>query len=219
MLPSEPVCPRIAQYLRLLPTLFSCLSRSFRACSPFSVADKCVFYVTYASINKSTSINEKLLVACETGEIVCFLHQKCYPSKNFRAGGSTPPRPPPAKHLHSRLATPLGCVLSPPLFNICFQPLLDALHHKAQANGWSYTLKSNPSVQHDTSAYADDLDICSWSAAGCQTQLDRPDRWILALVPINESKARQMFLPRPLCWVLTAVMVERTQPFRLEVDG
>ena len=34
-----------------------------------------------------------------------------------------------------------GCVLSPALFNICFQPVLDALHHKAQANGWSYTLK------------------------------------------------------------------------------
>ena len=28
-----------------------------------------------------------------------------------------------------------GCVLSPALFNTCFQPLFDALRHKAQTNG------------------------------------------------------------------------------------
>ena len=72
-----------------------------------------------------------------------------------------------------------GCVLSPALFNICFQPLLDALHHKAQTNGWSYTLKSNPSIQHGTWAYADDLEICSWSAASSQAQLNLTDGYLL----------------------------------------
>ena len=44
-------------------------------------------------------------LACDSGEIVRFLHQKCYPSKFFRgsapnpAGGSTPPDP----HLQSTL--------------------------------------------------------------------------------------------------------------------
>ena len=57
------------------------------------------------------------------------------------------------------------CVLSPALFNICFQPLVDALHHKAQTNGWSYTPKSNTSVQRDTSAYAGVLEICSCTRA------------------------------------------------------
>ena len=72
-----------------------------------------------------------------------------------------------------------GCVLSPALFNTCFQPLLNALHHKAQTSGWSYTLKSNPYVQRDTSAYANNLQICSWSAASCQTQLDLTDGYLL----------------------------------------
>ena len=72
-----------------------------------------------------------------------------------------------------------GCVLSPALFNICFQPLLDALHNKALSNGWSYTLKSNSSIQRDTSAYADDLEICSWSTTCCQSQLDLTDNYLL----------------------------------------
>ena len=80
---------------------------------------------------------------------------------------------------HFAVGVFLGCVLSPALFYICFQPLLDALLHKAQTNGWSYTLKSNPSVQRDTSAYADDLEICSWSAASCQTQPDLTDGYLL----------------------------------------
>ena len=39
-------------------------------------------------------------LACETGEIVCFLHQKCYPSNIFHWGAPRPP-PPPDTHLQS----------------------------------------------------------------------------------------------------------------------
>ena len=66
VLPSKPVCPSIAQYLRLLPTL---LSISQFPSLFLLLSDKCVFYIT--SINKSTSINTawlvklvKLLVSC-----------------------------------------------------------------------------------------------------------------------------------------------------------
>ena len=61
VLPSEPVCPSIAQYLRLLPTFSLVYLAVSEPVSPSLcvLADKWVFYVT--SINKSTSINEKLL--------------------------------------------------------------------------------------------------------------------------------------------------------------
>ena len=60
------------------------------------------------------SSNKKLLSLVKLVKLLfvsCI--QKCYPSKNFRGsapaslGVSTPPRPPPAKHLLSPLATPL----------------------------------------------------------------------------------------------------------------
>ena len=63
-----------------------------------------------------TSINEKLLGLWNWWNCFFFLHQKRFPSKIFRGsapnpagggGGSTLPSPPPAKHLHSRLATSL----------------------------------------------------------------------------------------------------------------
>ena len=72
-----------------------------------------------------------------------------------------------------------GCVLSPVLFNICFQPLLNSLHHRATSNGWSYSFKSNPSVLSNTSAYADGLEICLWSVTCCQAQLDLTNSYLL----------------------------------------
>ena len=87
--------------------------------------------------------------------------QKCYPLKNFRAsapnpagGAQRPPRPPPAKHLHSPLATPLQPndspffllhLTSPSLLHLetssvfCFEAwecvLHFALHRATQAAG------------------------------------------------------------------------------------
>ena len=75
------------------------------------LADKCVFQVM--SINKSMSSNKKLLSLVKLVKLFVSCNQKCYPSKNFHPkmlpfkNFSTPPRPPPAKHLHSPLATPL----------------------------------------------------------------------------------------------------------------
>ena len=109
----NPVRSSIIQDLRLLPTLLLPIWRSpsiFLFLSLF-LADKCVFQVM--SINKSMSSNKKLLSIVKLVKLFVSCIQKCYPSKNFRgsalnpAGGSTPPRPPPAKHLHSPLATPL----------------------------------------------------------------------------------------------------------------
>ena len=109
----NPLRSSIVQDLRLLPTLLLSISRSpsiFLFLSVF-LADKCVFQVM--SINKSMSSNKKLLSLVKLVKLFVPCIQKCYPSKNFRtsapnpAGGSTPPRLPPAKHLHSPLATPL----------------------------------------------------------------------------------------------------------------
>ena len=65
-----------------------------------------------------------------------------------------------------------GCVLSPVLFNICLQPLLDMLHESASGKGWSYTFSQNAQISRDVSAYADDLELCSWSPPACQSLLN-----------------------------------------------
>ena len=78
-------------------TLLLSISRSpsiFLFLSVF-LADMCVFQVM--SINKSMSSNKKLLSLVKLVKLSVSCFQKCYPSK----------RPPPAKHLHSPLATPL----------------------------------------------------------------------------------------------------------------
>ena len=92
--------------------LFLAISRSpsiFLFLSVF-LADMCVFQVM--SINKSMSSNKKLLSLVKLVKLSRFLAFKnATLQKIFRApprtplGGSTPPRPPPAKHLHSPLAT------------------------------------------------------------------------------------------------------------------
>ena len=69
-----------------------------------------------------------------------------------------------------------GCVLSPVLFNICLQPLLHMLHESASGKGWSYTFSQNAQISRDVSAYADDLELCSWSPPppppACQSLLN-----------------------------------------------
>ena len=82
MLPSEPVCPSIAQHLRLLPTLSPVYLAVSEPVSPSLcvLADRCVFYVT--SINKSTSINVKLLGLWNWWNCF-FLASKMLPFKNL----------------------------------------------------------------------------------------------------------------------------------------
>ena len=82
VLPSEPVCPSIAQYLRLLPTLSLVYLAVSEPVSPSLcvLADKWVFYVT--SINKSTSVNEKLLGLWNWWNCL-FLALKMLPFKKF----------------------------------------------------------------------------------------------------------------------------------------
>ena len=72
------------------------------------LADKCVFQVM--SINKSMSRNKKLLSLVKLVKLFV-LHSKMLPFKKF---SQRPPHPPPAKHLHSPLATPLNLHLPLP---------------------------------------------------------------------------------------------------------
>ena len=73
-----------------------------------------------------------------------------------------------------------GCTLSPALFNICFQPLLDSLTSVSSSCSLSYTFKnSNPIIQRDASAYADDLEICTWNVSCNQALLDIVDKYLL----------------------------------------
>ncbi|XP_065196762.1 uncharacterized protein LOC135828238 [Sycon ciliatum] len=59
-----------------------------------------------------------------------------------------------------------GCPLSPVLFNICFQLLLDSLA-APELSCLSYDFKSAP-LQVSQTAFADDLGLYSKSSAGCQ---------------------------------------------------
>ena len=52
-----------------------------------------------------------------------------------------------------------GCVISPILFNICIQPLLDTLHTSAREKGWSYTFSQNTRISRDVLAYANDKEL------------------------------------------------------------
>ena len=72
-----------------------------------------------------------------------------------------------------------GCVLSPVLFNICIQPLLDTLHTFATGKGWSYTFAQNANISRDVSAYADDIELCTWNPPACQTLLDLADGYLI----------------------------------------
>ena len=71
-----------------------------------------------------------------------------------------------------------GCVLSPAPFNICFQPLLDTIGKVSTSCGWSYTFKSDPTINCDVSAFADDLELCFWQPKLCQAQISICDRYL-----------------------------------------
>ena len=59
-----------------------------------------------------------------------------------------------------------GCPLSPVLFNICFQLLLDSLA-APELSCLSYDFKSAP-LQVSQTSFADDVGLYSKSSAGCQ---------------------------------------------------
>ena len=79
------------------------------------------------------------------------------------------------------------CPLAGPI-HTCFQQLLDFLHYKATSNASSYSFKLNLSALRDTSAYANVLEICSWSATCCQSQLDLTNSYLLwSMAPASTS--------------------------------
>ena len=82
------------------------------------------------------------------------------------------------KPFHYAISVFQGCVLSPALFNICFQPLLDTIGKVSISCGWSYTFKSDPTINCDVSAFADDLELCSWQPKLCQAQISICDRYL-----------------------------------------
>ena len=82
------------------------------------------------------------------------------------------------KPFHYAIGVFQGCVLSPALFNICFQPLLDTIGKVSTSCGWSYTFKSDPTINRDVSAFADDLELCSWQPKLCQAQISICDRYL-----------------------------------------
>ena len=82
------------------------------------------------------------------------------------------------KPFHYAIGVFQGCVLSPALFNICFQPLLDTIGKVSSSCGWSYTFKSDPTINRDVSAFADDLELCSWQPKLCQAQISIFDRFL-----------------------------------------
>ena len=96
-----------------------------------------------------------------------------YRSKFDWAGGKGLTKP-----FHYAIGVFQGCVLSPALFNICFQPLLDTIGKVSSSCGWSYTFKSDPTINRDVSAFADDLELCSWQPKLCQAQISICDRFL-----------------------------------------
>ena len=82
------------------------------------------------------------------------------------------------KPFHYAIGVFQGCVLSPVLFNICFQPLLDLVSAASKAQGWSYTFKSDSAINRDVSAFADDIELCSWHPTLCQEQINICDRYL-----------------------------------------
>ena len=65
------------------------------------------------------------------------------------------------KPFHYAIGVFQGCVLSPVLFNICFQPLLDLVSAASKTQGWSYTFRSDSAINRDVSAFAGALLMAS----------------------------------------------------------
>ena len=69
-----------------------------------------------------------------------------------------------------------GCPLSPILFNVCFQLLLDALSEPSVLS-LSYDFKDGP-ISVSNTAFADDLGLLSKSSNGCQKMLNVTDSFL-----------------------------------------
>ena len=69
------------------------------------------------------------------------------------------------------------CTISPTLFNITFQMLLNLLT-QPQYLSLAYTLKDNPNVSTLVAAYADDLQLTTRSAAHNQLLLNQVDKFL-----------------------------------------
>ena len=70
-----------------------------------------------------------------------------------------------------------GCTLSPVLFNVTFQLLLDSLASPA-LSALSYPFKA-VDISVSNTAFADDLELLSNSASGCQKLLDVVDQFLM----------------------------------------